>query len=161
MKNFLKELMITILLCIALVLILAVIFYDYIPINKTIPQPVEYTMPESLSEVKEELNSAVQNEEARIIVTYEIDDSDLSGYKKQGSYKEGKVDPFSMSNSGGNTTTNSTSKNTSSTSTSSSSTSTKNNNVSNTINNSNTTNTKEEQENPNSTGTFFDDGGMK
>ena len=160
MKRFLKELMITILLCIALVLILAVIFYDYIPINKTIPQPVEYAMPESLSEVKEELNNTVQNEEARIIVTYEIDDSDLSGYKKQGSYKEGKVDPFSISNSENGTSSNSTSKNTSSTSTSSS-TSTKNNNVSNTINNSNTTDTKEEQENPNSTGTFFDDGGMK
>ena len=75
MKRFLKELMITILLCIALVLILAVIFYDYIPINKTIPQSIEYSMPESMSEVKEELNNAVQNEESRIIVTYEIDDS--------------------------------------------------------------------------------------
>ena len=153
MKNFLKELMITILLCIALVLILAVIFYDYIPINKTIPEPVEYTMPASLSEVKEELNKAVQNEEERIIVTYEIDDSDLSGYKKQGSYKEGKVDPFSISNYENNTTTNSSSSSTSN--------STKNNNVKNTINNSNTTSTKEEQENPNSTGTFFADSGMK
>ncbi len=153
MKNFLKELMITILLCIALVLILAVIFYDYIPINKTIPEPVEYTMPASLSEVKEELNKAVQNEEERIIVTYEIDDSDLSGYKKQGSYKEGKVDPFSISNYENNTTTNSSSSSTSN--------STKNNNVKNTINNSNTTSTKEEQENPNSTGTFFEDSGMK
>lgn len=153
MKNFLKELMITILLCIALVLILAVIFYDYIPINKTIPQPVEYTMPASLSDVKEELNKAVQNEEERIIVTYEIDDSDLSGYKKQGSYKEGKVDPFSINNYENNTTTNSSSTSTSD--------STKNNNVKNTINNSNTTNTKEEQENPDSTGTFFEDSGMK
>lgn len=153
MKNFLKELMITILLCIALVLILAVIFYDYIPINKTIPEPVEYTMPASLSEVKEELDKAVQNEEERIIVTYEIDDSDLSGYKKQGSYKEGKVDPFSISNYENNTTTNSSSSSTSN--------STKNNNVKNTINNSNTTSTKEEQENPNSTGTFFEDSGMK
>ena len=153
MKSFLKELMITILLCIALVLILAVIFYDYIPINKTIPEPVEYTMPASLSEVKEELNKAVQNEEERIIVTYEIDDSDLSGYKKQGSYKEGKVDPFSISNYENNTTTNSSSSSTSN--------STKNNNVKNTINNSNTTSTKEEQENPNSTGTFFEDSGMK
>ena len=153
MKNFLKELMITILLCIALVLILAVIFYDYIPINKTIPEPVEYTMPASLSEVKEELDKAVQNEEERIIVTYEIDDSDLSGYKKQGSYKEGKVDPFSISNYENNTTTNSSSSSTSN--------STKNNNVKNTINNSNTTSTKEEQENPNSTGTLFEDSGMK
>lgn len=153
MKNFLKELMITILLCIALVLILAVIFYDYIPINKTIPQPVEYTMPASLSDVKEELNKAVQNEEERIIVTYEIDDSDLSGYKKQGSYKEGKVDPFSINNYENNTTTNSSSTSTSD--------STKNNNVKNTINNSNTTNTKEEQEIPDSTGTFFEDSGMK
>ena len=110
-------------------------------------------MPASLSEVKEELDKAVQNEEERIIVTYEIDDSDLSGYKKQGSYKEGKVDPFSISNYENNTTTNSSSSSTSN--------STKNNNVKNTINNSNTTSTKEEQENPNSTGTFFEDSGMK
>lgn len=136
MKRFLKELMITILLCIALVLIFAVIFYDYIPINKTIPEPINYTMPESLSEVKEELKNAVQNEEEKIIVTYEIDESDLSGYKKQGSYKEGKVDPFSI-------------------------TDTTNNNVLNTINNSNTANTKEEQENTNSTGSFFEESGIK
>ena len=142
MKRFLKELMITVLLCIALVLILAVIFYDYIPINKAIPEPVDYTMPESLSEVKEELKNAVQDEEEKIIVTYEIDDSDLSGYKKQGSYKEGKVDPFSMTST---TTSNNTT----------------NDNGLNTINNSNTTSTKEEQENPNSTGTFFEDSGMK
>lgn len=145
MKRFLKELMITILLCIALVLILAVIFYDYIPINKTIPEPINYVMPESLSEVKEELNNAVQDEEDKIIVTYEIDESDLNGYKKQGSYKEGKVDPFSISNIVNNTTN---SANT-------------NNNDLNTINNSNTTNTKEKQENSDSTGTFFEDGGMK
>lgn len=142
MKRFLKELMITVLLCIALVLILAVIFYDYIPINKAIPEPVDYTMPESLSEVKEELKNAVQDEEEKIIVTYEIDDSDLSGYKKQGSYKEGKVDPFSMTST---TTSNNTT----------------NDNGLNTINNSNTTNTKEEQENPDSTGTFFEESGMK
>ena len=142
MKRFLKELMITVLLCIALVLILAVIFYDYIPINKAIPEPVDYTMPESLSEVKEELKNAVQDEEDKIIVTYEIDDSDLSGYKKQGSYKEGKVDPFSMTST---TTSNNTT----------------NDNGLNTINNSNTTNTKEEQENPDSTGTFFEESGMK
>lgn len=142
MKRLLKELMITVLLCIALVLILAVIFYDYIPINKAIPEPVDYTMPESLSEVKEELKNAVQDEEEKIIVTYEIDDSDLSGYKKQGSYKEGKVDPFSMTST---TTSNNTT----------------NDNGLNTINNSNTTNTKEEQENPDSTGTFFEESGMK
>ena len=142
MKRFLKELMITVLLCIALVLILAVIFYDYIPINKAIPEPVDYTMPESLSEVKEELKNAVQDEEEKIIVTYEIDDSDLSGYKKQGSYKEGKVDPFSMTST-------------------TSSNNTTNDNGLNTINNSNTTNTKEEQENPDSTGTFFEESGMK
>lgn len=142
MKRFLKELMITVLLCIALVLILAVIFYDYIPINKTIPEPVDYTMPESLSEVKEELKNAVQDEEEKIIVTYEIDESDLSGYKKQGSYKEGKVDPFSMTST-------------------TSSNNTTNDNGLNTINNSNTTNTKEEQRNPDSTGTFFEESGIK
>ena len=142
MKRFLKELMITVLLCIALVLILAVIFYDYIPINKTIPEPVEYAMPESLSEVKEELKNAVEEEEEKIIVTYEIDDSDLNGYKKQGSYKEGKVDPFSVTIESPTNTTN-------------------NNNDLNTINNPNTTDTKEEQENPDSTGTFFEESGMK
>ncbi len=154
MKRFLKEFMITILLCIALILIFAIVFYEYIPINKSIPEPVNYTMPSSLSEVKNELESSADNEDEKIIVTYDVEESDLASYKKQGSYKEGKADPFGQAptEDENNSTSNGTANGSSST--------TSTNQSSNTIN-KNTTSTKDKKENPDDTGTFFEEPGTK
>ena len=150
MKRFLKEFMITILLCIALILIFAIVFYEYIPINKSIPEPVTYTMPSSLSEVKNELESSAENEDEKIIVTYDVEESDLASYKKQGSYKEGKADPFGQGPTEDETNgTANGSSNTAST-----------NQSSNTIN-KNTTSTKDKKENPADKGTFFEETGTK
>ena len=41
MKSILKEILIILLLCIAICLILGLIFYDYIPTNKVVPSTVE------------------------------------------------------------------------------------------------------------------------
>lgn len=153
MKRFLKEFMITILLCIALILVFAIVFYEYIPINKSIPEPVTYTMPSSLSEVKNELEGSAENEDEKIIVTYDVEESDLASYKKQGSYKEGKADPFGQ---GPTEDTNSTTNGTAN----GSSTTTSANQSSNTIN-KNTTSTKDKKENPDDKGTFFEEPGTK
>ena len=48
-KSIFKEICIMILLCIAIVLVLGVIFYDSIPTNKVVPNKLSaYTTPENV-----------------------------------------------------------------------------------------------------------------
>ncbi len=91
-KSIIKETFIMLLLCIAIALILGILFYDYIPTNKVIPQKEAYSTPEN---VKIEINEQVTEIE-KTEVSYEITDSDLNIYKQTSSYKPGKRDPFSL-----------------------------------------------------------------
>lgn len=100
-KSVLKELLITLLLVVAIILILTVLFYDSIPVNKVVPNQVTYTLPDNL---KEELDKTVE-EEQKVIVTYKIDDEDLDTYERNDSYNPGKIDPFSASQSTSKPTT--------------------------------------------------------
>ena len=113
-KKFLKELIISLLLCLAIILLLGVLLYEYVPMTKTIPNPVSYTTPDN---VKQELANTEGVSEDEIIMTYEVDSTDLNNYKRIQDYKPGKANPFSSyqttenpsdgnSSSGGNTTTN-------------------------------------------------------
>ena len=93
-KSIIKEIFIMLLLCLAIVLVLGVIFYDYIPTNKTVPNKLAtYTTPE---EVKEEIDQKVAEIENEVI-TYTITGADLNLYKQTNSYETGKADPFSAS----------------------------------------------------------------
>ena len=95
MKNAIKEIFIMLLLCIAIALILAVVFYDYNPINKEIPKTIEYQMPSELSEVKEEIDTPLtSSEEQQVIRTYEVTQDDLNSAKKTKNYDAGKANPF-------------------------------------------------------------------
>lgn len=133
-KSIFKEICIMILLCVAIVLVLGVIFYDSIPSNKVVPSKLSaYTTPENVvTEINEEI--AAMN---KVEVTYEIKGSDLTLYKQTHSYTPGKPDPFSAS-----TSTNTANPNGGS--------------ATNTSNGGNATNTD-----PNSTGTFFNNTGHK
>ena len=91
-KNFLKELIITILLCGAIIGIMGVFLYNYMPIGKEIPAVPNYETP---GEIKEMLNSNDSLEEEKIVMTYDIDSTDLNNYKKTQKYKPGKANPFS------------------------------------------------------------------
>ena len=42
-KNVIKEIIIILLLCLAIILILGILLYEYVPMTKTIPNPVSYT----------------------------------------------------------------------------------------------------------------------
>ncbi len=92
-KSVLKEIIITLLLCIAILLILGIIFYDYNPLSKIVPNKVAYETPEEIkneieeSEVKDVLEGGVN-------IVYSIDGLDLNIDKKNNSYVPGKVDPF-------------------------------------------------------------------
>lgn len=93
-KNVIKEIIIVLLLCLAIILILGVLLYEYVPSNKVIPEKVSYTTPEK---VKEELNKA---DSTNIITTYEynVEASDLNNYKRVSDYVPGKQNPFSSYN---------------------------------------------------------------
>lgn len=91
-KSIIKELIIILLLCLAIILILGVLLYEYVPTNKLIPEKVSYVTPEN---VKEELNKQDDVNESQVVLTYEIDSTDLNNYQKVNKYKPGKTNPFS------------------------------------------------------------------
>lgn len=91
-KSVIKEIVIILLLSITIVLLLGVLFYEYIPINKVIPEKEAYITPE---EVKNEIEEEIIESE-KVEVTYEVTDSDLNIYKQSGSYLAGKSDPFAL-----------------------------------------------------------------
>lgn len=150
-KSIIKELIIVLLLCLAIILVLGILLYEYVPMSKTIPNQVAYITPE---EVKEELIASNQIDESKIVMTYEVNSDDLNNYKRIQDYKPGKANPFSSYETpvenenaeNGNTITGQTNSGTSSSSNSS-------NTSSNTTQNNNQTTT--------SGGKFFQDKGTK
>lgn len=101
-KTIIKETCIILLLCVAILLVLGIVFYEYIPISKVIPNKVTYTVPE---EVKNELDSTPQSSETTTqTLTYEIDSGDLKKYEKSGVLDKGKSNPFSVYSSGNDNT---------------------------------------------------------
>ena len=118
-KTVFKEIGIVILLLIAVILVLAIIFYDYIPSNKTVPIKIQaYDIPE---DIHLELQEAIP-EEQNIVRTYSIDSTDLDLYESTNDYDKGKANPFayyktqeeisSNNNTENNNTTNTTQNNT-------------------------------------------------
>ena len=90
-KNIMKELIIFLLLLLAVILILGVLLYEYVPSNKMIPEKVSYTTPE---DVKAELQAENETGTDNVVVTYSIDATDLSNYKKIQEYDSGRTNPF-------------------------------------------------------------------
>lgn len=89
-KSVMKEVCIMILLALAILSILGILFYEYIPASKTLPQMEAYITPEN---VKKEINEDVLNE-STVVQTYSMDETEIKISKKQGDYKAGKQDPF-------------------------------------------------------------------
>ena len=139
LKSVIKEIFIILLLSIAILLILGILFYEYIPINKVVPEKKAYASPEN---VKNELNDQITETE-KVEVTYEITDSDLNIYKQSGSYTEGKANPFALEDE--------TTGNTNGT----------DNNNQGTGNQGTNENNEQANIDENSTGTFFNDEGIK
>ena len=92
-KSVLKEIIITLLLCIAILLILSILFYDYNPLNKIVPNKIAYSTPE---EIKNEIeqNDVKDILDGGVNIVYSIDSLDLNIYKKSNSYVPGKANPF-------------------------------------------------------------------
>lgn len=91
-KTILKESIIVLLLCISILLILSILFYDYNPVGKVIPNKIAYVAP---NDIKEELSE--ENIETEIQIqnkVYTIEGSDLNIYKKSNAYNPSKENPF-------------------------------------------------------------------
>lgn len=101
-KKLFKEIIISLLLCLAIILLLGILLYDYVPMTKTLPNPVSYTTPDA---IKQELASGDTVDESQIIMTYEVDNTDLNNYKTIQNYKPGKANPFSSYETNGTNTT--------------------------------------------------------
>lgn len=102
-KTIIKEIGIVVLILLAVSLLLAIVFYDYIPNNKTVPIKIQaYDIPE---DVKQELSEVAINEQ-NIIRTYYIDSTDLDLYESTNDYDKGKANPFAdyTTTESGNTT---------------------------------------------------------
>ncbi len=160
-KNVFKEIIIILLLCLAIILILGILLYNYVPMTKTIPNPVSYTTPD---DVKQELAESETIDESQVIMTYEVDSTDLNNYKRVQDYKPGKANPFSSyettqsNTTSGNTTTAESSGNSGSTGGTSSSTTNNNNNNSSTASQNNNNGS---DSTTTSGGKFFQDKGTK
>ena len=110
MKSIIKEIFIILLLCLAICLMLGVIFYDYIPTNKVVPSTVEAY--KTSNTIKDEISQEIVDYPKQNI-TLEITDSDLTVHKQEHSYDSGKANPFAPASTGAdnNTTTNVPAKN--------------------------------------------------
>lgn len=98
-KAILKEMIIILLLCVAIIFLLSVLFYDYNPMNKVLPNKIaSYSAPENIREELEQENLdntlAVENK------IYTIDGRDLNVYIKQNTYNPGKENPFASIETG-------------------------------------------------------------
>lgn len=140
-KSIIKEIIIMLLLCVAILLILGIMFYNYIPTNKVVPAKATYETPEN---VKEEINEEITELE-KTEISYEITDSDLNIYKQSKSYKAGKKDPFSLKKKTAKPKNNSVAGGS----------------TSSVDNSGDTENEETTVKDKNSTGTFFDDDGTK
>lgn len=110
-KTIFKEIMIVLLLCVAILFVLSVLFYDYNPINKVVPNKIAYSVPENIRNELEEEN--VQNTISIDSKVYTIEGSDLNIYKKSKSYNPSKENPFATTSAGNANVTNNTNTNTS------------------------------------------------
>lgn len=144
MKTIFKEIIIVLLLILAIVLVLGIFFYDYIPMNKVVPKIEQYEPPKN---VKEELEEEVEEKEDEIApIVREINGSDLNLYEKTKDYQKGKVNPFADTSSGTANTGN---------------TNTQNGNNTNKDNNSNNNSDNNSNTNNNSEGSYLPSNGTK
>ena len=90
-KSIVKEIIIILLLLLAVILALGVLFYDYIPNNKTVPSVPTYRTSDS---VAKEVNEKITESET-VLVTYQVTTDDLKALQKTNTYVPGKANPFS------------------------------------------------------------------
>ena len=77
--------------CLAGMLLFAVIFYEFIPNKKVVPEIAKYNASEK---IKELISDDIDKRNETIIKTFEVTSSDLTNYKIANDYVAGKSNPF-------------------------------------------------------------------
>lgn len=107
MKNYvievIKDLIISVLIIICIIVILSIVFYDKISLSKVIPEAEEYFLTE---EMEQEIEDTDLEEAQEVIVNYYIDATDLKKYEKTNEYNKGKSNPFAAESYDAGETTN-------------------------------------------------------
>lgn len=104
-KTIMKELFETIFVTIAVLLILSILFYIFMPSTKRISKIAEkYSLPVEMQVELEHINETSTD----IVKTYKVDSNDLVEYEESNDYKKGRINPFATSTTN---ETNSTSEN--------------------------------------------------
>ena len=121
MSKIIKEIIIMLLVCLVGMLLFSVIFYEYIPNRKIVPEVTQYSASDK---IKEQMADDIDKKDDQIVKTFEVTSSDLNNFKVTKDYVAGKANPFATvaSDAESNATTSkSTSNNNSSSGSSSSS----------------------------------------
>lgn len=93
LKSIAKEVGIVILLITTIILVIGIVFYDYIPKNNSIP--IKRQAYEFSEDIKSELQENVEEGE-NVIITYYLDETDLDAYESKNDYDKGNPNPFSL-----------------------------------------------------------------
>ena len=96
MLKIIKEIIIMLLVCLVAILLLAVLFYEYIPARKVVAEVTTYTASDTVSEL---LADDIDKKDVDVILTfeegeYEVTSSDLNNYEATNNYVPGKANPF-------------------------------------------------------------------
>lgn len=101
MKSITKELFIMALLLMIVVFMIGMVFYKYMPNNKTVPEPVTYTADSSTTSVLQEISASSStssyeedDEIDDVIKSYSISSKELSTAASKQTFVSGKTDPF-------------------------------------------------------------------
>lgn len=105
-KSVFKELIIVLLLCLAIVLILGILFYEYIPIGKAIPEQINYSTSETVTKQIEEADELEKEDGKNSTATEDIKSDDLNNYRRTQDYVPGKANPFAAYDASSGSTTN-------------------------------------------------------
>lgn len=108
MKNYvteiIKDVVISVLLIMCVIIIISIFLYDKIALTRVIPESEEYFLTE---EMKQEIEDKNIEDTEEVIVNYYIDATDLRKYDKSNEYVKGKNNPFDeISSYDGNVDTN-------------------------------------------------------
>lgn len=163
MEDLIKNIILLIILSCLIILMVGIVFYEYIPTRVKVSNPSKYEAEEvttsTLASIKTEKENLFGNDDSdgtqsTIIHSYTLDEGDLKVYQQSSTYDPGRVDPFEdiegtatgngdTGNSNTNNNSNSNNNNDNSNSNNNSNTNTSNNNSNtsnNTSNNSNVSN---------------------
>jgi len=112
-NNLIKNIAISLLFVLAVLIILVAIFYDKLAVNKIVSEPQAY---EPTEQIIQDVNDETDAETTEIVKTYEVNGSMMRSYEATKEYVRGKEYPFELfsykaTDENENTTSNSTNPN--------------------------------------------------